>query len=176
MEKADPMISAVAALSASLCFAAAILWAAFMDLTTMKIRNEIIVFLFAVYAALAPLAGFSAVHIGLSAAAAFAVLAGMFLFFALGWIGGGDAKLASAVALWLGADQAPAFILYTALFGGLITLALLQFRTMPLPATCQRMPWIVKLHQSGVGVPYGIAIALAGLVTFTETPWVVVLS
>ncbi|MEE1656964.1 prepilin peptidase [Microvirga sp. CF3062] len=169
-------ISAMAGISASLCFAAATLWAAASDLTTMKIRNELVLFLLAVYAALAPLAGFGVVEIGLSAAVAFGVLVCMFAFFALGWIGGGDAKLAAVVALWLGADHAPAFVIYTALFGGIVTLALLQFRTMPLPAICHRLPWVVKLHQASVGVPYGIAISLAGLLTFSKTPWIAALS
>ncbi len=169
-------ITAAAAISASLCFAAATLWAALTDLTTMKIRNELVLFLLAVYAALAPLAGFGAVEIGMSATVAFGILVCMFIFFALGWIGGGDAKLAAVVALWLGADHAAFFVIYTALFGGVVTLALLQFRMIPLPATCHRMPWIVKLHRSGVGVPYGIAIAAAGLFTFLKTPWMAALS
>lgn len=169
-------ISAMAAISASLCFAAATLWAALTDLTTMKIRNELVLFLLAVYAALAPLAGFGAIEIGLSAVFAFGILVCMFIFFALGWIGGGDAKFSAVVALWLGADYAPFFVLYTALFGGIVTLILLQFRMIPLPASCRRMPWIVKLHRPGVGVPYGIAIASAGLFTFVKTPWMAALS
>lgn len=169
-------ISVMAAFSASLCFAGATLWAAATDLTTMKIRNEVVLFLLAAYGALAPLVGFGAIEIGLSAAVAFGILACMFIFFAFGWIGGGDAKLAAVVALWLGADHAPFFMLYTALFGGVVTIAFLQFRMMDLPVTCQRLPWIVKLHQSSVGVPYGIAIASAGLFTFSKTPWIAALS
>lgn len=169
-------ISMAAALSATACFAATTLWAALIDLTTMKIRNDLVLFLLAVYAALAPLAGFGVAEIGMSAAMASGILVFMFIFFAMGWIGGGDAKLAAVIALWLGADHAPWFMLYTALFGGVITLALLQFRTIDLPSTCRRLPWVMKLHQSGVGVPYGVAIALAGLLTFAETRWIAALS
>ena len=57
-----------------------------------------------------------------------------FVFFARGWIGGGDAKLAAATALWLGFDHLLAYLLYASLFGGLLTLVLLQVRTMPLPS------------------------------------------
>lgn len=169
-------ISATAAFSASLCFAIATLWAAFMDLTTMKIRNEIVLFLLAVYAALAPLAGFNIAEIGFSALIAFGVLVCMFVFFAFGWIGGGDAKLVAVVSLWLGADHAPAFVLYTALFGGLVTLVLIQFRMRPLPLALYRMDWIVKLHKAEVGVPYGVAIAIAALLTFAKTPWMTIIS
>lgn len=169
-------ISAVAALTASICFAAGTIWAGLMDLATMKIRNELVLFLLAIYAALAPLAGFGAVQIGWSAAVALAVLAGMFVFFGLGWIGGGDAKLIAVVVLWLGAEQALPYVLYIAIFGGVLSLLLLKFRSLPLPAFCTRIPWIVQLHSRESGVPYGIAIAAAALFIFPNTPWMTVLS
>ena len=49
------------------------------------------------------------------------VLAVTFVFFALGWIGGGDAKLAAATALWLGFDHLLKYLLYASLFGGVLT-------------------------------------------------------
>jgi prepilin peptidase CpaA len=169
-------ISAVAALTASLCFAAATVWAGLTDLATMKIRNELVLFLLGLYAALAPLAGFGAVQIGFSAAVALSVLAGMFVFFALGWIGGGDAKLSAVVVLWIGAEHALPYVVYTALFGGILTLALLQFRSISLPASVRRVPWIAQLHARDSGVPYGIAIASAALFIFPSTKWMTVLS
>jgi prepilin peptidase CpaA len=169
-------IAAAAAFAATLCFAGTTVWAGMMDLMTMKIRNDLVLFLLAIYAALAPLAGFGAVQMGASAAAAFAVLACMFVFFSLGWIGGGDAKLAAVVALWLGAEHVLAYVLSTAICGGLLTLLLLQFRSMALPASCLRVPWIAQLHQSGAGVPYGIAIASGALFIFPSTPWMTNLS
>src|SRR3954451_20310982 len=99
-------ISAFAAFTASMSFAAATVWAGIMDLATMRIRNEVVLFLLGLYAALAPLAGMGVVQIGLSAAVAAGILVCMFIFFSFGWIGGGDAKLASVIALWLGADHA----------------------------------------------------------------------
>lgn len=169
-------ISAVAALTASLCFAAATIWAGLMDLATMKIRNELVLFLLAIYAALAPLAGFGAVQIGLSAAVALSVLLCTFLFFGLGWIGGGDAKLISVVVLWLGAEHTLPYVIYMALFGGVLSLLLMRFRAMPLPAFCSHVPWVVQLHSKEAGVPYGVAIAAAALFTFPRTPWLTVLS
>ena len=164
-------IAAMAAFAASLCFAATTAWAGLRDVATFKIRNELVVFLLAIYAALAPLAGFGAMDIGLSAAAALMVLAGMFVFFALGWIGGGDVKLAAVVALWLGAQNTLTFILYTAVAGGLLSLVLLQFRSVALPASFRHVPWISQLHEPRSGVPYGVAIASAALLIFPATPW-----
>ena len=138
------------------------MWAAVADLVTMKIRNELVLFLLASYAVLAPLSGIGWVDIGWSIAVAAGVLLGMFVLFGFGWIGGGDAKLAAVIALWLGADQRSAYVLYTALFGGILTIALLQFRLMVLPAQCLTVPWIMRLHAPETGVPYGVAIAIGG--------------
>jgi prepilin peptidase CpaA len=168
-------ITAAAAFAASLCFAGATMWAGIMDLATMKIRNELVLFLLAIYAALAPLAGFGAVEIGWNAAFAAGVLVCMFMFFSFGWIGGGDAKLAAVVALWIGAEHTVTYMLYTAIFGGVLTLALLQFRSITLPVTYHRVPWIAQLHSTNSGVPYGVAIASAALFIFPSTPWMKIL-
>ena len=82
----------------------------------MKIRNELVLFLLATYAVLAPLSGIGWIDIGSSVAIAAGVLIGMFVMFGLGWIGGGDAKLAAVIALWLGADHALA---YRSLYGAI---------------------------------------------------------
>jgi prepilin peptidase CpaA len=169
-------IPVAAALAATLCFAATTVWAGVTDLMTMKIRNDLILLLLALYAALAPLAGFGAVEIGTSAAVAFSVLVCMFTFFSMGWVGGGDAKLAAAIALWVGAEHTLTYLLSTAIFGGVLTLMILQFRSMALPAFCLRVSWISNLHRSGSGVPYGTAISAGALFTFPNTPWVTILS
>lgn len=169
-------IAATAALAATLCFSATIVWAGVMDLITMKIRNDLVLLLLATYAALAPLAGFGAVDIGTSAAVALAVLVCMFGFFSRGWVGGGDAKLAAVITLWLGAEHTLTYLFSTAIVGGMLTLMVLQFRLMVLPSFCHRVSWIVNLHSSGSGVPYGVAIASGALFTFPNTPWVTGLS
>jgi hypothetical protein len=67
----------------------------------------------------------------LAAGASLLVIA--FACFAFGWIGGGDAKVASAAALWFGFPHLVNYLLYASLFGGALTLLLLQFRQWPLP-------------------------------------------
>jgi prepilin peptidase CpaA len=169
------MVSTVAAYVGSICFSAATIWAALMDLTTMRIRNEISLFLLGTYATMAPLVGLSVAEIGWSVAVALAVLALMFVSFAFGWIGGGDAKLASVIALWIGANQTLNYLAYTAIFGGVLTLLILQFRSMVLPYQLIRMQWIARLHASTCGVPYGVAIAAGAVFAFPETPWMAAL-
>jgi prepilin peptidase CpaA len=155
----------------SICFVIAILTAGLMDLITMKIRNELVLFLFALYAALAPLTGINLPTIGLSATLASILLAITSIFFSLGWIGGGDAKLASVISLWLGLEHTLDFLVYTAIFGGLLTLLVLQFRRMQLPAHWLHRAWISRLYQSQTGVPYGVAISAGALTVFPNTLW-----
>lgn len=155
----------------SLCLAATAIWAGMMDLTTMKIRNEIVIFLFAAYAALAPLAGFSFGSISLSFLVALGVMACMFVFFGFGWIGGGDAKLITVVALWLGADHTLSYVFTTAVLGGLLTLVIVLFRSVPLPRSLHDIPWIARLHSIKSGIPYGVAIAAGALLILPRTPW-----
>jgi prepilin peptidase CpaA len=104
-------------------------------------------------------------------AAACIVLVVAFGFFTQGWIGGGDAKLAAATALWLGFDHLLAYLIYASLFGGALTLLLIQFRLAPLPAVLAKQEWVQRLHRKDGGVPYGIALAAAALAVYPETQW-----
>ena len=164
-------ISALVPPAATCIFAFTMVRAGLMDLTTYKIRNGLVVFLLLAYAALVPFAGFAANEIGWSVAVATVVLLFALALFAFGWIGGGDGKLAAVTALWFGADHTPAYLVFTALFGGALTLALLQFRGLTLPALLRNKPWIARLHSGSSGVPMGVAMAVAGLVVFPQTRW-----
>ncbi|ANY82585.1 peptidase (plasmid) [Microvirga ossetica] len=166
----------VATYAPCLCFVAGVVCAGAADLVTMKIRNGLVLFLLASYVVFAPLSSTGWVDIGWSTIIAAGVLIGMFVMFGFGWIGGGDAKLAAVIVLWLGADHALAYVLYTALFGGILTIALLQFRLLVLPAQCLTVPWIMRLHAPETGVPYGVAIASAALFIFPATHWMKVLT
>ena len=66
--------------------------------------------------------------------------------FNLGWLGGGDAKLAAATAAWLGWSSILDYGLAAAIFGGVLTLIILGARMAPLPAGLGRVPWVARLH------------------------------
>lgn len=152
-------------------FPAVMIFAGIMDLMTLKIRNFLVVGIAIAFFVAAPIVGMTLTDIGLSVAVAALVLIVSFGFFAAGWIGGGDAKLAAATALWFGWDHVLAYLIVSTLAGGLLTLAIIIFRSMLMPAALYRFPWAVKLHESKTGVPYGIAFAIAALVVFPETVW-----
>ncbi len=164
-------IASMAGHAATIIFPAAMIYAGVMDLLTMKIRNIVVLVVAVSYFVFAPLAGFPLTEIGLSLAVAVAVFLVTFGFFAAGWIGGGDAKLAAVTALWFGWDHAVPYFIYAALAGGLLTLAIIGFRSMMLPASLYKYEWIVRLHQSKSGIPYGAAFALAALIVFPQTDW-----
>ena len=150
-------------------FPAVMAFSALSDLFTMTISNRVSIALCLVFLPFALLAGLPAAAIGVHVACGFGVLLATFTMFALGWIGGGDAKLAAATALWIGWDRLLDFGTVSALFGGGLTLALLAARQVPLPRFALSVGWITRLHERDAGVPYGIALAAAGLFVYPQT-------
>src|SRR6476469_8380220 len=154
-----------------LLFPALMAFAASSDLLTMTISNRLSIALAAGFFLMTLITGMGLYAIGMHLAAAAVVLAVAFVFFSRGWIGGGDAKLAAATALWFGFDHLLDYLLYASLFGGALTLAILQFRLRPLPALLTGQTWAERLHRKDAGVPYGIALAAAALAVYPDTPW-----
>lgn len=152
-------------------FPAVMVYAGIMDLMTLKIRNVLVIVVAVCFFIAAPIVGLGIEDIVLNVAVAAIVLIVSFGFFAAGWIGGGDAKLAAATALWFGWEQVLPYLLVSTLAGGLLTLLLLGFRSILMPASFYSRPWLVKLHESKTGVPYGIAFAIAALIVFPDTVW-----
>lgn len=152
-------------------FPALMAFAAFSDLFTMTISNRVSVILIAGFLVMAALVGMSGADILSHLGAGAAVLAVTFTLFACGWIGGGDAKLAAATALWLGFDALLSYLVYASLFGGVLTLVILRYRVMPLPALLAGQEWAIRLHRADAGVPYGIALAGAAIAVYPHTVW-----
>lgn len=154
-----------------LLFPTVMAFAASSDLLTMTISNRVSLVLVGGFAILALAGGMPLHDILMHLGAAALVLAITFVFFARGWIGGGDAKLAAATALWLGFDYLMEYLVYASLFGGALTLLMIQFRLAPLPRVFAGYDWIERLHHKDSGVPYGIALAAAALMVYPETLW-----
>lgn len=157
-------------------FPAVMAFAAASDLLTMTISNRVSIALALGFFLAAFLIGMSYAEMGEHMLAALIVLAVAFACFAFGWIGGGDAKLAAATALWFGFSHLMDYLLLAALLGGVLTLVLLALRQWPLPSPLARQPWIVRLHDMKTGIPYGIALAIAGLLVYPDTAFIHALS
>jgi prepilin peptidase CpaA len=161
--------TAIANMLGCVLFVAAMLHVVVTDLRHRRIRNWLVAAMIAVYAPLTIAAGLPPGETGEALCAAALVFAAGFVCFSAGWIGGGDAKLAPACVLWLGADQALPFLALTTLFGGVMALVFLAVHA------------IRRRHAVAVGpegpaphrptLPYGMALALAGLILLRDSPW-----
>jgi prepilin peptidase CpaA len=150
-------------------FPLAMAYAAASDLVSMTISNRLCLALIAGFALCAVVVGMELPEIGRHLAAGGLVLAVAFGFFAAGWIGGGDAKLVAAIALWFGFDQLVPYLAIAGVFGGILTMLILMLRARPLPAPAAGWNWARRLHAANQGVPYGIALAFAALFVLPET-------
>ena len=152
-------------------FPAMMAFAASSDLFTMTISNRVTLMLVGGFFALAAITGVDAAEMISHLSAGCVVLVAGFGLFARGIIGGGDAKLAAAAALWLGFDHLLPYLLLASLLGGALSIGLIWFRMAPLPEWLARQTWVERLHSKDGGVPYGIALAAAALAVYPDTAW-----
>jgi prepilin peptidase CpaA len=151
-------------------FPALVIVAAVKDVTSFTIPNWISLALVAAFAPVALISGVGLADLGLHlAVGAGALVAGMAMF-ALRWIGGGDAKLFAASALWLGVSGFAPFMLATAIAGSLLALFLVALRAGPVRAYLPVGPqWVERLRAADGPAPYGVAIAAGALFAFPYT-------
>lgn len=154
-----------------LIFPSLMAFAASSDLITMTISNRVSLLLVAGFGGLALATGMTVNEIGFHLFAGVIVLVAGFFCFSRGWIGGGDAKLAAAAALWFGFAHLLDFMLFASVLGGGLTLMILGFRAYPLPPHLSRFTWLDRLHRKESGIPYGIALAVAAMLIYPYTVW-----
>lgn len=83
-----------------------------------------------------------------------------------GIVGGGDAKLAIAAAVWVGLARSPVYLLALALAGGIVSI--IQYATSRREARMTVHANMYRLHvprsAAARSVPYAVAIALGALI------------
>ncbi len=130
--------------------------AAVIDMRTFTISNRLnlaVALLAPVYWASVALSPWPGVAVQLAAGATvFVLFAGAFY---AGMMGGGDVKLAAALALWLPPLATMQFIVIMSLAGGVLTLALVAWHR-------------AKRHEGRPKIPYGVAIAFGGLAVLAQ--------
>jgi prepilin peptidase CpaA len=96
-----------------------------------------------------------------------ALLAGGFLLFWRGVFGGGDAKLVAAMAVLIGYHNLLAFLVLMSLCGGGLALAILAREKLHRQRSILSCPIIIPSAPQAARctVPYGVAIAAAGVIT-----------
>ncbi|GAA4531550.1 prepilin peptidase [Chelativorans composti] len=154
-----------------LIFPFCMVFAAVSDLISMTITNRVSLTLVGAFFILAILSGMPLSEIGMHVLAGSAILLVTFTLFALGAMGGGDAKLMASTALWFGFDLALVNYLATAaVLGGLLTLAILRFRHSTLATLAANNILLRHCADAKAGIPYGVALGIGGLITYTQTP------
>jgi prepilin peptidase CpaA len=122
----------------------------------------------------APQTGMDWTSYGWHFAAGGLVLAVTFVMFAIGGMGGGDAKLMAATALWMGFNfSLMNYLVVSAFVGGMLTICILSYRKSPLSDLTGNYLFLRHFADPSVGVPYAVALGIGGLIAFPESPLVV---
>lgn len=102
------------------------------------------------------------------------VTTGLVVAYRFGVFGGGDLKLMAVVTLWCGLDAVPQLLLSTAIAGGAFALGLTALRRiltgLLLIQPLGRQVALPRLLLPGEAVPYGVAIAVGGLLVARKLP------
>lgn len=148
-----------------LAFAFAVCIAAVWDLRSFTIPNSISIAIAAVWPVYAIAAGLGLEAMAYAGATGIGVLFVGMLGWSRGWVGGGDVKLLSAVALWAGPAGLVPVILHTAIAGGVLSLFWLSSRPLRFVAVRAGLPVALTPPKH---IPYGIAIAVAAVLLSTR--------
>ena len=146
--------------------------AALTDFLEMTIPNWVSLILIGAFVLIAPFSGLSLIAIGWHVAAALIVFSACFALFALNVMGGGDAKLLTAVSLWFGFNTSLfEFLAFTGYIGGALTIVIILLRANweKLATVGIRLPQTLMVAKK---IPYAIAIGVAGLMTYPNSPLV----
>lgn len=141
------------------------------DMVSMTIANRVSIVLLVTFALVAPLTGMAWTDYGWHFVAGASVLAVTFGLFAIGGMGGGDAKLMAATALWMGFSlELLQYLVQASVLGGLLTLGLLLYRKSPLSVFTGGNLLLRHFANEKAGIPYGVALGVAGLMVYPSTP------
>lgn len=151
-----------------LVFPIAMIIAALTDLFTFRIPNKVSIVLAATFVVWAWAVGMSLGTFGLHVLTGFAVLFVGIVLNELKALGGGDAKLMAAGSLWVGHLGVLSFMITITLIGACFIILLLSYRAIVPPPFLARHAWAMRLHEKNGKVPYGVAIAIAGLLMFPK--------
>lgn len=150
-------------------FPTLMIFAAISDLLTFTIPNSVPAALILGYVAVALYFQFSFEQIAQDFLCGLVVLGVCIAFFSLNLLGGGDAKLATATAFWLGWENLLSFGFLASLVGFALTVIIVYMRFNPLPPYLRAVKFLARLADKTSGVPYGVALAMGGLFVYPQT-------
>ena len=142
------------------------------DVLSRRIPNSLVLLIALCFFPMAWAQGMPPSAFLMHAGVGLAVLLAGFALFSLGFLGGGDAKLLGAAALWFGLAGLPQFLFMTALAGGLLGLAVMAWSMIALQGELEQWGTFRRLSWVRPSVPYGYAIA-AGAILSLPGSWLV---
>ncbi len=154
----------------TLIFPMAMVMAMVSDVRDFEIPNSLPLLLLVAYPLTALIAGFSWQQIFWAFFLSGLMLAIAIILFLLRIMGGGDGKLLAASVLWIGQERLWEFLFVTTFAGGVLALALMLFRRLPLASALKSIATIEQLHARKQDIPYAVAIGCAGLIIYPHLP------
>lgn len=139
------------------------------DCLTYKIPNWLTGLIGIMFFPAALYAGMPITEIGWHLLAAVIVLAFCFGLFCFGQFGGGDAKLLTVAALWIGFSPLLPFVIFVALFGGVLALVMKLWWVVKLQFERTGVEALSKRVKASIQLPYGIAIAAGAVLAFPDS-------
>lgn len=145
--------------------------AAASDVLTLRIPNWLNALIALTFFPMALATGMPAEAIFWHCLTGFAVLIVGFGLFSGGVIGGGDAKLLAATALWIGNAQLLPYLVFTALAGGALVVVMQAWRLFRIEGETRELGWAKRLFGFKMDLPYGVAIAAGTILALPGTWW-----
>jgi len=149
-------------------FGATMLVTVYKDATTMTIPNWVSLLVLGSFFVLLPFVWQGGANFGEHMASGLILFVLGFFLFAMGWLGGGDAKLMAAIAVWWTFPDLLVFVGYTTVAGGILGIFVLAGRKY-VPAQIITLPWMHKMFREETHIPYGLALAVGALATLPQS-------
>jgi len=147
------------------------LLAATLDVLSLHIPNWIVIALAMLFFPIAFITGMPGVALGLHTATAVVLLIAGYGLFSFGMIGGGDAKLMSVAGLWLGFPVVLPFLLFAAIAGGILAVAIGLWAVVSLEARIRGDRLERAVTRLSPDLPYGFALAAGVILAVPFSRW-----
>lgn len=149
-------------------FTLGMLTAAYKDALTMTIPNWVSLLILGGFFVVAPFVLNDWPTFGIHLLSGLSLFLFGFFLFAMGWLGGGDAKLMAATAFWWQWADLLNYLIYTTLAGGVLAFFILWARKF-VPKHILSAPWLHTLIKEETRMPYGLALAFGALTTLPQS-------
>jgi prepilin peptidase CpaA len=164
------------AIAAIVVFISLMLAAAVSDFRFYRIPNWLSASVAALFIAAALIFAMPFAQLGWHLLAGAVILIAGFCLFAANIVGGGDAKLLAAVALWAGWTELPSLLVYTALAGGVLAIVMVLWEVVrshaELTSGASPSTLVKRVIALKPDLPYGVAIAFGACAFLPGSWWV----